>query len=60
MKVLKNAPFDKPASIVIKGSDPGWEEAYTNWINNENPTNSPEWKKGVFLGYMDELKGETK
>ena len=41
---------DKP-TIIINHSDPNWHEAYENWRNGKNPTNSPEWKKGVFLTF---------
>lgn len=41
---------EKP-TIIIKPTDPEWEEAYQNWINGKNPTSSPEWKKGVILTF---------
>jgi len=49
MKVLKNAPFDNKPTIVITEDDSNWEEAHANWIVGKPPTNSPEWKKGVFF-----------
>ncbi len=41
-------PGNPPATITIVDSDPKWAEAYTNWLSGKNPTDSPEWKKGVF------------
>ena len=38
------------ATIVIQASDPEWSEAYERWLLNKPPTDSPEWKKGVYLG----------
>jgi len=35
-------------TIVITKNHPEWKEIYQNWINGKNPTNSKEWKKGVF------------
>lgn len=35
-------------SIRITRKDPGWEQAYRRWLDGLNPTESPEWKKGVF------------
>lgn len=52
-KVLKNAPFDSPNTIQIVEGEPGWEQAYALWIANKNPTDSPEWKKGVYLGIIE-------
>lgn len=48
---LSNAsafPGNPDPTIVIKKGDPEWDEAYQNWISGKNPTNSVEWKKGVF------------
>lgn len=39
----------KPApTIQIEAGEQGWEEALSNWLMGKPPTNSPEWKKGVF------------
>ncbi len=43
-----NWDTEKP-TIVITTDDPIWTEAYANWLKGKNPTDSPEWKKGVFL-----------
>jgi len=39
--------IDKPTIIVAKG-DKEWEEAFAKWLKGGNPTDSKEWKKGVF------------
>jgi len=55
-RVLQNiSGFQKESSPTIRlvEGDVGWEEAYQNWIKNKNPTNSSEWKKGVFLLFED-------
>ena len=41
---------DKP-SIVITPDQPQWQEAYSRWLDGKNPTDSPEWKKGVYLTF---------
>lgn len=45
---LQNTPNSEIPTISIQQGDPQWEEAINNWQNMKNPTNSPEWKKGVF------------
>lgn len=39
-----------PTIKIVNGS-PEWEESYKNWLLQKNPTESPEWKTGVFLVY---------
>lgn len=39
---------NSPPTIVIHENDDGWNEAFENWKTGKNPTNSTEWKKGVF------------
>lgn len=40
-----------PPSIRIAEGEVGWTEAYNNWLHNKNPTDSPDWKRGVFLHF---------
>lgn len=35
-------------TIVIEESQPEWEQAIANWKQGKNPTDHPDWKKGVF------------
>jgi hypothetical protein len=49
MKILKNTPYGHVPSIQVCEGDKEWDEAYTNWLQQKNPTKSPEWKKGVFF-----------
>lgn len=35
-------------TIQIEIGDNGWEEALANYLSGKNPTDSKEWKKGVF------------
>ena len=39
-------------TIVIFEGTPSWHDAYKNWLAGKPPTDSPEWKKGVVLGYF--------
>lgn len=48
-KFLQNAPRNKVPTIVISQKDKSWELAYEEWLNGKNPTNSLEWKLGVFM-----------
>lgn len=59
---LQNAPGFSPSScfpdqptptIVITMFDNNWKEAYQNWISGKNPTDSLEWKKGVYACCAD-------
>ena len=43
---------DEP-TIIISSTDAGWDEAYGKWSKGQNPTNSPDWKKGVFLCFEE-------
>lgn len=48
---LQNAssfPGNPDPTIVIEEGQPGWEEALLAWKSGKSPTDSPEWKKGVF------------
>jgi hypothetical protein len=49
--VIKNASFNSEHTIRITEEDPEWTQAYTNWKAGKNPTDSKEWKKGIFLSY---------
>lgn len=40
-------------TIVITEEDSLWKEAFESWKNGKNPTNSKEWKKGVFLIFAE-------
>lgn len=35
-------------TITITNKDDGWGIAYPNWLDGKNPTDSKEWKKGIF------------
>lgn len=51
IKALTNSsgfPGNMPPTIKIVRGEDNWEQAYTNWKQGKNPTDSPEWKKGVF------------
>jgi len=39
---------EEPTIRIDEGS-PEWDTAFTRWLDMKNPTDSPEWKKGVFL-----------
>jgi hypothetical protein len=39
--------IEQPA-IKVTISEPNWQDCYERWINMQNPTDSPLWKKGVF------------
>jgi hypothetical protein len=42
----------KQPTICIKNDgSPEWKEAYENWLEGKNPTNSPEWKRGVYATF---------
>ena len=45
---LQNSPSKEEPTIKIVLGDLEWQDAYKNWIAGENPTDSLEWKKGVF------------
>ena len=36
-------------TIQITTNDPDWADAHASWLKGKNPTDSPEWGKGVFL-----------
>lgn len=38
-------------TIKIGSTDPEWDKAFTQWKAGKPPTDSPEWKKGVYLIY---------
>ena len=42
-------------TIKITKNDPNWDEAYSKWVSGKTPTDSPEWKKGVFA-IMESIK----
>lgn len=39
-----------PITIELREDAPEWEDAHKRWITGKNPTDSAEWKRGVFLG----------
>lgn len=41
---------EKP-TIIINANSPEWEQAYKNWLDGKNPTDSPLWKEGVFMTF---------
>ena len=43
--------FNVLPTICITPNQPEWTQAYSNWLNGQNPTPSPEWKKGVYLTF---------
>jgi len=45
--VIQNALRDDTPTIRITELDPEWEKAHNTWIMGKNPTDSPEWRKGV-------------
>ncbi len=56
LRYFTNAPYDPltktnpKSTICIRTVDKEWDGAYENWLKGKPPTNSPEWKKGVYLG----------
>lgn len=42
-------------TIKIDSDHPEWNEIYSNWLSGKNPTDSPEWKKGV-IANTEEIK----
>lgn len=55
-KTLQNTSGfdDQEPTISISVSDAEWDEAFSKWKAGKNPTDSKEWKQGVFL--LTELK----
>ena len=53
--VLQNASICDPKALAptirIVREDVNWNDAYANWLAGKNPTDSPEWKKGVYLHF---------
>jgi hypothetical protein len=45
---LQNAPPTGDPDIVIRETDPEWDEAIKRWREGKNPTDSKLWKKGVY------------
>lgn len=54
-KKLTNAPFDMVPTILIDKTDSGWDIAYKNYLQGKNPTESQEWKQGVYLSFTWEI-----
>lgn len=55
-RVLQNASicdYKHPISPTIRivQGESTWDLAYTNWLAGKNPTDSLEWKKGVYLHF---------
>lgn len=46
-KLQDVSPWAGEPDIVIDENDPGWKQAYANWLNGKNPTDSKLWKKGI-------------
>lgn len=42
------SPGNEMPTIVIEIDDKEWDQAYANWLSGKNPTNSKEWKRGIF------------
>lgn len=40
-----------PPTIRIVQGEPTWKDAYDNWLAGKNPTDNPEWKRGVYLHF---------
>jgi hypothetical protein len=56
-RILQNASIcsnkpEPPTIRIIEGED-GWEAAYNSYIAGKNPTDSPEWKKGVYMLFAE-------
>ena len=49
-RILKNAPFDMPATLQVVEGTHEWDGAYANWLAGKNPTSDARWREGVFLG----------
>lgn len=54
-RVLQNTswianPPQQPTIQIVEG-EKTWAEAYSNWLDGKPPTNSPEWKNGIFLHF---------
>jgi hypothetical protein len=54
-RVLQNASYagchiGNPTIKIVEG-EPGWQEAYNNWLRGKNPTSADDWKLGVFLHF---------
>ena len=49
-----NFSNQKP-TIVITKTDPEWQTTFDRWINGKHPTDSVEWKKGIFA--ITQIKG---
>jgi hypothetical protein len=61
--VLQNSSIcntDKPTppTLRIVQGEPAWNDAYKNWLGGKNPTDSPEWKAGVYL-HFEPIEEET-
>lgn len=39
---------DAKPTIIINEHDNDWDKCYEDWKTGKDPTNSPEWSKGVF------------
>ena len=54
MKYLTNAPYNphgkRDYTLLILEDDPTWSEAYDRWKKQQNPTDHPEWKLGIYFG----------
>lgn len=59
IKVIQNTLRDETPTIRITELDPNWEKAHDDWIMGKNPTDSPEWKKGVIF-LLEEVEVKEK
>lgn len=53
---LSNAssfPGNPQLTIEIFITDENWVQAWQNYCSGKNPTDSPEWKKGVVLHFAE-------
>jgi len=56
---LMSEKYKENPTIVIKNDDPEWENAFNNWKQGKPPTDSPEWKKGVYLIFKHILDNKS-
>lgn len=46
-------PGNKPPTIQIFITDENWDTAFSNYLSGKVPTESIEWKCGVFLWFLE-------
>lgn len=40
---------EKIPTIIVKNTHPDWDNIYQRWLIGKNPTDSPEWNKGMIF-----------